>query len=271
MENPKYTFMRYLLVSLIFQWTAYCHADLDNPLQAKVDNFSCKNVMISRAISLLSKKSPVPINCIVHYVSDLYVNEQPFVTIPERQGTVGDFLKEILASQSDYDVLLKQGTILVIPKGYETNKSFPLNRFLKKYTVKYSKLQVSNANENELYRCDMTVDPQYRQLNIPLEFCHTKRRPDFPEFPVFVTYENQTLLDILISISKKVQAQWCCLPRSAKLVKASNKCRGEFYAGWPNENGFYYQIFWESGGPPPWGRDRDGKWLGNPVKNPYDY
>ncbi len=212
-----------------------------NPLQKNVDGFSCEKVSVSEAINLLSKKSAIIIDSIIDDV------QEPLVTIPLQNGTIENLLQKILLSLPNYHVLTKSKSILVLPKGLEANKDFPLNQVLKKFTIRYN--TYVNGHKERVYKCEF-ADRRCNQLNIPREAFFLKSKPDFQEFPAFVRFENQALLDIVISISEKEQMPWCCSKQNPWGVHETNQWIVKYGVekSWEDESKPCYCIMWGKGG-----------------------
>ncbi|MDD2710814.1 MAG: hypothetical protein PHV34_22765 [Verrucomicrobiae bacterium] len=199
--------------------------------------FSCENTSLSDAISQLSSKSHVPINSIIDELTE------PRITIPPHKGTASAFLDEIVAQAPAYGKSLRSGAILVCPKGLEGNAAFPLNQRFKKYDLKYSAYKRTTGKT--VYRCEF-IDQQGSSINVAMGAFILTDKPDYQDFSKIVNFENQTLLEILLSLSAKHEIWWCCAKLQPSYVHEANKRMVE--KSWKNEDAPCYQVFWRNGG-----------------------
>lgn len=102
-----------------------------DPWDLEIAGFSCTNTPVSQAVALLSRKVPIPINCIID------CTEEPRVSVSFLSSHLKDALREILSPLTNYDMVVKSATVLVLPKGLLDDKTCPLNQVIAAYKVTY--------------------------------------------------------------------------------------------------------------------------------------
>ena len=208
-----------------------------NLFQTKVGNFGCTNLSVSAAICMLSKHSSVPVNSII---DDF---KEPTVSINERESTLGDILGKILAELPKYKVILKTGTILVLPEGFEKDETVGLNKVLNKFEVTYTSIVASQGNK--IFRCEF-LDKQAPSLNVALTKLFLNEKPKYSSFPTVRTFQEVTLLDVLVTISNETKISWSCSRITPHLVHEINMEHAKYGypPAWPDEKARCYQLYW---------------------------
>ncbi len=205
-----------------------------------VSNFSCTNLPVSQALALLSKGTPVPINCIID------VTEEPRVSVSLAHSRLGDALQEILRPMTNYVFLAKSGTVLVLPHGLLQDSTCPLNRVIPEYKVTYIA-----AGRTTDHGCLFSYTSS---TSLPAATFDRPPPPSCGSFPVIRHFENQTLLQILTAISSEWRASWSCGRVRPDFIRWYNdrERKGGVPVSemwWPDESAPCYWVEWGIGAP----------------------
>jgi hypothetical protein len=212
--------------------------------EAEILGFSCSNQPLSEGLSLLSKESPIPINCIVDEM------EEPRVTVDEPRATVSTILLRILSSAPNYRFISRDGAILVLPEGLETVASFPLNRVQSRFEVTYN--AYTNRNGEQVYVCTLPQPELKYLVNVSMPNVFFKHKPSALSFPSITVFTNRSIRDILTAISVETRLSWSCGRVRGDYIRWYNKRLAQstlpdVRTWWPNENAPGYAIRWGKG------------------------
>lgn len=226
-------------VFIIWVCVAVCQAtERTNVLRVEIDGFSCSNEFVSHALALLSQKAPIPINCIID------TTEEVRVSISHQRSRLDDLLKEILQPMTNYEFQVKSNSVLVFPRGLFEDKKFPLNQVIANYDVTYIVIGGTKS-----HGC---IFSRYPNVSTPSATFDSSPPPNYREFPVTRQFENETLLEILTTISSEWRESWACGRVRPDFMRWYNERLDQFkspdvHTWWPNESAPGYAISWGEG------------------------
>ncbi len=220
--------------------TVNCYSQT-NVLQTEIQDVSYTNVPVSHAICLLAKQSPVPIDAIIDDTND------PPVTIFVEKATIAEILQKLLLQHPGHHAHEQSGLILILPDGLFNKQVFPLTQKLTKFDITcYSHNSISETGLTVyLYRFDHPENPA---LNVSLGALGVSRNPNYATFPHVRTFENQSIVEILTTISLEEKKSFYCYRLDKDFVKAQNKEWAEKKMGptwWPDPTRLVIRCFGE--------------------------
>ncbi|MGO9610571.1 MAG: hypothetical protein ACLPT4_13110, partial [Verrucomicrobiia bacterium] len=137
------------------------------------------------------------------------------------------------------------GLILILPDALLHKQVFPLTQKLTKFTITcYSHNSISETGRTVyLYRFEHPENPA---LNISLVGLGLSGKPDYFSFPHERTFENQSILEILTTISSEEKKSFFCYRKDKDFVNAKNKewADKKIPTWWPNPDAPCYSLFW---------------------------
>ena len=218
-------------------------------IDTEIPEFTCTNQSFSRAIYLLSEKSPLPINCIVDEF------EEPRVSVQEGRATLGAILQRIVSFAAKYRVMPRGETILVAPDGLQKDAEFVLNRVHSRFQVTYTAYR--HRNGEQAYDCSFAQPEGKYPLNVAMPDLYFDHDPGVANSPWIVAYTNQSLLDVLTAVSVQTRSSWFCGRVRPEYIRRFNKQFAESKlpdasTWWPDERAPGYAITWGQG--PFWGK-----------------
>lgn len=240
MNHKRFSILATALANVVcLALVGNCDAE-DDPLQTEIQGFFCTNAPASHAICLLAKRSSIPINAVIDDVTD------PTVTISAQRATVGKILNDLLAARLGHDSYEEDGVILILPGWLFHKEVLPLTKKLSKFSVTCRSYQSQSAQGQTRYSYDFYLAGN-PTLNIGFSPMRLNRKPDYSTFPYVRTFTNQSIVEILTTISKEEHQSFYCYRMDPDSVKARNKDIADRKMGptwWPNPDAPCYSVFW---------------------------
>jgi len=212
-------------------------------LQNTVRDFCYTNMPVSHVICLLAKKSPVPIDAVIDDTND------PPVTISEEKTTVAEILQKLLSLHPGHHPHEQSGVILILPDWLLDKQVFPLTDKLARFSTTFNLAPVAPDSKQTIATCDF-FPSNNPDLNISIPVFGLSRKPNYSSFPHVRTFENQSILKILTTISSEQNMSFFCYRLDKDFVKAQNKTWAEKKMGptwWSKPDEPCYSVFWGTG------------------------